>query len=500
MQKGNAVKADLYIGRGNGVDFDGPYTVAQIDEMVQQDESVADKLSRKVAHPGMGSGWQEVHYHRLPRFPVEFDPEIETLIASRKDRPSTVFSGPNNSGKSLIIKQMLSAFDHHACLLTCNRYSLIDEINTQSAYGSDERRQHYDMTVNQLESGQYHDDQNPRQLEQLIKSLTNVQLDHLLALAGELLGSKIQILRTDPTRERMSPWYVDIDGQSLKYASSGTRLLFMLLGHLFDEYFQIALVDEPEIGLSPKIQAALARALYDSEVRKTYFPHLKQVFVVTHSHLFLDKAVLSNNYIVEKGGDVVTARPVKSTAELHELQFRMLGNDLDHLYMPAAIIVVEGKCDTFMSRLFSLHTPNRRVSIVVAHGDGRIPEKVQTLSEGFGKLKTSPYCTRLFVVLDARYDMKKSALENQGVLPDNIHVWTKNGIEWYYPKKHVAAAFKCSEADLTGVDLGQERITVNAITHTKAELAKFVIPRVTLEDTLDAELTTFLDKVKSATS
>ena len=96
--------------------------------------------------------------------------------------------------------------------------------------------------------------------------------------------------------------------------------------------------------------------------------------------------------------------------------------------------------------------------------------------------------------------MKKSTLERQGVLLDNIHVWTKNGIEWYYPKKHVAAAFKCSEADLTGVDLGQERITVKAITHTKAELAKFVIPRVTLDDTLDVELARFLDKVKRATS
>lgn len=494
------MKADLYIGRGDGVNFDGPHTVAQIDEKVRQDESVADKLFRQDAHPGLGLSWTEVNYDYLPRFDVEFDPEIETLIASREACPSTVFSGPNNSGKSLILKQMLKALDRHACLLTCNRYSAIDVINTQPSHGSDERKQYYDMTVNQLESGQYHEDQNPRQLEQLIRGLTDVQQDGLLALAGELLGSKIQMLRTDPTRARMSPWYVDIDGRSLKYASSGTRLLFMLLGHLFDDYFQIALVDEPEIGLSPKIQAVLARALYDAEIRKKYFPHLEQVFVVTHSHVFLDRAVLSNNYIVEKVGDVVTTRAVESTAELHELQFRMLGNDLDHLYMPAAIVVVEGPCDTFMSRLFTLHTPNRRVSIVVSHGDGRIPEKVQTLSEGFGELTTSPYRPRLFVILDARYSVKKSALERKGVLADNIHVWTKNGIEWYYPKKHVAAAFKCSEADLVGVDLGQERITVKAITHTKADLAKLVIPRVTLDDTLDAELTAFLDKVKSATS
>ena len=65
-----------------------------------------------------------------------------------------------------------------------------------------------------------------------------------------------------------------------------------------------------------------------------------------------------------------------------------------------------------------------------------------------------------------------------------MHVWTQNGIEWYCPMKHVAAAFKCSEADLAGVDLAQERITVNALTHTKVELAQFVVARMTLDDYL----------------
>lgn len=423
------MKTELYIGRGDGVNFDGPFTVAQIDEKVRQDDSVMEKLFRKVMEPGAGYHLEKVRYEFLPRFTVEFRPDIDALIAGRQERASTIFSGPNNSGKSLILKQMLSTLGHRACLLTCNRYSPIEVINTQPSHGFDERRQHYDSVVNQLDSGHFHDDQNPRQLEQLIRGLTDGQQDRLFELAGQLLCAKVQMLRIDSTRVRMSPWYVDIDGQSLKYASSGTRLLFTLLGHLFDEYFQVALIDEPELGLSPRIQVVLARALYDEAVRKKYFPHLEQVFVVTHSHLFLDREVLSNNYIVEKGGDVVTTRPVQSTAELHELQFGMLGNDLDHLYMPAAVVVVEGPCDiSFMARLFSLHTPNRRVSIVVARGDGGAPDKVQTLSEAFG-LHTSPYRSRLFVVLDAKHDTKKTSLIRRGVLDDNIQIWTRNGIE-----------------------------------------------------------------------
>lgn len=493
------MKADLYIGKEDSQTFDGPYTLDQIDEMLKEDESVEDKIFRGVRRPGIGFGYEPVQYAYIPRFSVEFQPGIEAFIASRAQAASTILSGPNNSGKSLLLKHLCAQLGHKSCLLTCNRFSPIDVINSRAADPGERKRLFESFTQHQ-ESGRYHEDINSRQLDQLISSLDDERQDKLFDIAGQLLGAKVSLQKTEKNN-RMSPWYVDIDGQSLKYASSGTRLLFTLLGNLLDEYYLTVLIDEPEIGLSPRIQGVLARALYDPKTRAEYFPHLKQVFVVTHSHLFLDREVLSNNYIVEKSGDTVTSRPVQSTAELHELQFGMLGNDLEHLYMPAAVVVVEGPCDTtFMARLFSLHTPNRRVTIVVARGDGGAEGKVQTLSEGFGDLFTSPFRPRVFVVFDAKHDAKKSSLSRQGVLDDNIQVWTKNGIEWYYPKRHVAAAFKCSEVDLANVDLGAERITVNSITLSKMDLARFVVPRVTLSDNLEPELTAFLDKVKRITA
>ena len=495
------MKSDLFIGQGDGVNFEGPYTIVEIDEKVRDDDLVREKLFRKIMEPGAGFHLERAHYERIPRFTVEFDPSIDTLIEARRNRLSTVFAGPNNSGKSLILKQILATLGYRTCILTCNRFSAIDVINTQSSHGFDERRQHYDSVVNQLEAGHFHDDQNPRQLEQLIRSLTDAQQDRLFELAGQLLGAKIQMLQTDSNRSRTSPWYVDIDGHSLKYSSSGTRLLFTLLGHLFDDYYQAALIDEPELGLSPRIQAVLAKTLYDQSVREKYFPHLKQVFVVTHSHLFLDRKVLANNHSVSKDGNLVSVKPLESVAELHELQFGMLGNDLDHLYMPAAIVVVEGPCDiSFIKRLLALRCPNYRIAIVVARGDGGIPDKIQTLSDGFGSLHTSPYRSRLFAVLDERHSMKRSALTRQGVPEENIHVWTKNGIEWYYPKTHVAAAFMCTESDLSGIDLGTEKITVGSITHSKIELANLVVQQLSLTDLLDLELESFLKNIERATS
>lgn len=493
------MKAQYYIGLEDGTNFAGPFTLEQIDEKIKADESVEEKIFRITRQPGIGHGYEHVRYADIPRFTVEFQPEIGALIAARNTAASTVLSGPNNSGKSLVLKHLFGQLGHRSCLLTCNRFSQIDVINTRVTDPA-ERKRLYENLKQQHEHGRYHEDIGPRQLDQLISVLNNTKRKALFKLAGELLDSKVSLQKTEKDN-LMSPWYVDIDSQSLKVASSGTRLLFTLLGNLFDEYFQIVLIDEPEIGLSPRIQAALARALYDPATRAEYFPHLKQVFVVTHSHLFLDHAVLSNNFIVEKAGETVSVRQVHSVAALHELQFRMLGNDLSHLYMPAAVVVVEGKSDTsFLAKLFALHIPNRRISIAIAHGAGGAPDKVQTLSEGFGELQTSPYQRRIFVLLDSRQSTKRASLLRQGVLDDHIHTWTKNGIEWFYPKPHVAAAFMCTEAELAGVNLEADPITVNSITLSKAKLAEAVVARTALGDLLDAEVTAFLDKVKCATS
>lgn len=492
------MKAEWFINRDGGATFEGPFTPTQIDERIGGDESVEHKIFRQVRDPGFGVGYSRVRYSDIPRFNVEFKPDIDALIASRQGKAVTVLSGSNNSGKSLVLKHLFASLGPKSCLLTCNRFSSIDVINSQTI-NPDERRQIYDSFIHQHEAGHHHEDINARQLEQLIAALKDEKQDQLFEITGQLLGSSISLQKTDKDN-RISPWYVDIDGQSLKFASSGTRLLFTLLANLLDEYFTTVLIDEPELGLSPRIQAVLARALYDAETRKKFFPHLQQVFVVTHSHLFLDRDVLSNNHIVEKVGDVVTSMPVQSIAELHQLQFGLLGNDLEHIFMPAAVVVVEGPCDTaYLARLFALHLPNRRVSIVVAHGDGSAPDKVHTLAEGFGDLHSSPYRPRLFVILDAKRSTKKSRLLRQGVLDDNIQIWKRNGIEWYYPKKYVAAAFRCDESELLNIDIGIEPIAVNSISMSKLDLAKTVVPKVTEVDILDPEILEFLHKLKRAT-
>jgi predicted ATPase len=122
-----------------------------------------------------------------------------------------------------------------------------------------------------------------------------------------------------------------MNGTNLRCGSSGTRLLLTLLGLLLNGRFSTTLVDEPEIGLSPRIQAALARLLYNPASRQEYFPHLRQLFVATHSHIFLDRATHSNNYVVAKAGKVVSMTQVQSVSALHQLQFNMLGANRQYI-------------------------------------------------------------------------------------------------------------------------------------------------------------------------
>ena len=69
----------------------------------------------------------------------------------------------------------------------------------------------------------------------------------------------------------------------------------------------------------------------------------------------------------------------------------MLGNELESIFLPSAIVIVEGDSDvTFITRVVQLHIPDRKVAIVRAGGDGEVQNKLNVLREAFGDLATSP--------------------------------------------------------------------------------------------------------------
>jgi hypothetical protein len=190
---------------------------------------------------------------------------------------------------------------------------------------------------------------------------------------------------------------------------------------------------------------------------------------------------------------------VRSVSALHQLQFNMLGNELESLFMPSAIVIVEGESDaTFLTKVVQLYIPDRRVAIVCAHGEGEVKNKLNFFREAFGDIASSLYRDRLFVVFDKRISSRLGRIEGQGVLKENLVILSKNGIEHFYPPELVAAAFACDVTELSRANLEGDPIDFHGLRYTKKDMGKFVADKLTAAHVLHAEIQNFIDRLARA--
>lgn len=480
-------------------DLSDPITLEELDRLREQEQihDFTDVISTQMIK-SQGPMVRPIPYSRIQRLGVEFTPSPEEFLARRDGAITTVLAGPNNCGKTLLLRNLRSHLDHDAYLIQCNRFSHVDILNTRPQ-DEQEYRRYFDNFLSNFYTSRQNTEDNDLRLEQVITGLPDNARRRLFQLSQELLGNEFSLKRSDPNNE-FSPYYVDMDGENLRYGSTGTRLLITLLGTLLNERFSVILIDEPEIGLSPKIQAALARSLYDETHRKNVFPHLKQVFVATHSHLFLDRSVLSNNFTVVKEKASITVQSVQSVSTLHQLQFNLLGNELESIFLPSVILMVEGDSDeTFLARMMQLHIPDRRIAIVRSGGDGKVMDKLNVFTDALGDLHTSPYRDRLFVVLDSKNSLRVTRLENKGVLKNNIKIWSKNGVEYLYPEDILANIFRCHVSELKKIDFEtDEFIQLNDVKKSKTELARAVVDKLLVSHTVHAELRGLISQIHCA--
>jgi len=429
---------------------------------------------------------------------ITFIPSIQELLQSRSKNGLTILSGPNNSGKSYLLKQLCRTFKTGAHFFGCNRFFHIRELQTTSP---DEQylQNMWRSYENQFAPNAPNTENNSHNLEEVLRGLNDRQRDTLFGLFKELIGSTISLQHT--IRDNvMTPFYVDVDGESLAYGSTGTRLLLTLLGTCFDERFDRLFIDEPELGLSPKIQSIIGLFFSDLDKRAKYMPHLKSVYIATHSHLFLDRSDIRNNFIVEKQDKSIHATNVSSVSQFHQLQFNLLGNDLESIFMPSAIVIVEGKTDQmFLRHVFSLKLSDRKITVVLGGSDGETEKKLHTLREAFGDLRRSPYHDRTFVLLDARNSVKRNRIIEMGIDEKNVWTWSKNGIEFYYPREIMTSIFVCGDSQIAEMDCDDDVIMINGVRRTKTHLAVEVCARVVQESCLNEELLALLTRLDLVT-
>ncbi len=165
------------------------------------------------------------------------------------------------------------------------------------------------------------------------------------------------------------------------YGSGITMLLAISLSISFAEESKvpiIILIDEPELHLHADLQKKLFLFLKNAK---------SQAILSTHSHLLIDKTDFSNNHILEEINDCVVEKKADQL-DVSDLQFRLLGNSLDDLYIPERIILVEGIHDSRLLKkcLLLLRYKNLEVQFVEVGGKDNIPDKAEKYDQLITKI------------------------------------------------------------------------------------------------------------------
>jgi hypothetical protein len=338
------------------------------------------------------------------------------------------------------------------------------------------RGQRWNEFISQWNQQHQNIDNSPVNLQQAIAELSDDQRNTLIEIIDILLGVRLEIRHT-VLGNSMSQQYISVGGHNISYTSSGFRLIATLVTSLLGTEYDTYLIDEPELGISPEAQGVLADFLFDRAHRERYFPHIKTLVFATHSTVFLDRRVIGNNYTVEKVGDEISVRSVETLAELNRVHFFLLGNRFETLYLPSAILLVEGKCDQkFIERCLALKFPNSQLSVISANSDNRIKEVLAIARGILTDLQRSPYRDRIFVVLDSMHSATlPQQLHEMGVPLSNVIKWPLNGIEYYYPPTILDSIYGAGGA----LEIDGDRVSRNGLTYSKSELVDKVVAGLT---------------------
>ncbi len=470
----------------------------QLMWLSQLSASVLNALGDEVSLPERPLPSRSAYLDRIAGL-VEFSPPIEDFREQRATKPVTILAGPNNMGKSLLMKWLKARTGATAYFLAVNRFYHVHQFST----GLRDPLQGYNLNrqfVQTFWQEQQNTEQNLIDLNQIVIGLNNDNRDRLLRICGEMLGCSLALKSIDPSND-LSPRYIEMDGQNVALGSTGTRLLLTLLGICMDDRFSTVLIDEPELGLSPNVQRRLAALLLDKDVRKTELPHLERVIIASHSHLFLDRNDFTNNFIVSKSGMSVSIQAVASIPMFHRLQFNLLGNTLEAMFLPSLIIVTEGPTDlAYLDRLLAIRYPSMRVAVM--QSEGNVKAKVHSLRGAMGELEKSAYADRLLIVLDQMHQFALSdELVRLGVRRENIIVWKGNGIEYCYPRDILREVFASNDEQLGEIAITGDIVELNGISRRKMELSAEVLKRLAVDSELPAELTDkLLARIEAITS
>lgn len=424
---------------------------------------------------------------------LEYEGIDEQEFFDRSDSQISILSGSNNTGKSLILKQLFEKFGDSAHFCGTNRYY---EMEYFPVYNEDPnyKRNILKHIKAQINEPRFNRDPIMMTFHDVFIRLTDDERNQVYRTCTQCLGETVQLDYVSPGNS-MSNSFLKIGDTPIAKCSSGSRMLIHLVSILFSKRFEYVLVDEPELGLTPRIQDAIQSLLFSNPA--STFPHLKHIYIATHSHIFLNRNRVSDNFLIKRNKKKIRIKRLLSYPEFVDLQFNQLGNSFHQLQLPTGFVIIEGKTDgKYIKRLLQIKYPNNRINFTVANGDGEVKNKLYRLLDVIGDIDTSPYNGRILVLVDGVHsptlvsDLSKMGLNRKGIIE-----WKENGIEYYYPLSILRTIFKDESLVTSNMNMDKDRISHNGIEKTKNDLCEEVLNRLTGQEELPQEVCEFLSHI-----
>ncbi len=422
------------------------------------------------------------------------------------DGDLNIFTGPNNSGKSAILQFLNIHSDiRNSCdYISPRRFDLSNEVAI--ALNADReleslwnQRKQYNDTIAELMA--------PDAIRELV-SLPNQARNLIVEWHNHYFG-ELKVEKSNPDNDYAPP-RITIDGRLATQQGSGSRAVLSVLCALLHPKREVILIDEPEIGIEPQVQKRLAKLIHKVSQGEEGLPK-KRVFIATHSHLFLDRITLPNNYVVSKSSSgSASLRQVQTPEELHSLVYHLLGNSPDDLFFPDNMLVVEGPSDQiFLRRLLEV-SGTGGIAVHYSDGDGNIGAALPAIEQ---MLKTQAYIPwykeRLCVLVDSNVDEGRLK-EWRSFLGDDgkrVRKLSRNGIEYFYPKSVMMSVCQLPEEGLetqienflNKIREGARKASIGAFEGSKRELAVRVAEQMRAEHLgkMDKEILEALNMVKA---
>jgi len=188
-------------------------------------------------------------------------------------------------------------------------------------------------------------------------------------------------------------------------------------------------IEEPETHSHPELQ----RRFFNDIKRLS---EQSQIFVATHSPIFVDRTDLDNTWIVKI---MDNETKVERIAELKEIINEIGARPSDIFFFADRILFVEGKTEEIVLPAYAkqLGLDMTDVAIVPVEGKNQARLNLKTW------IKITRNTLPLFLILDNdAKDAVEEIIKEGFVGEDNYHLWQRGSIEDYYPPEILEDALK----------------------------------------------------------